>query len=190
MRQLTLLLACFAAAAFGQHPPGNATVAATRYVIDRFRFSVEVPSGWRTATGPDEGLPLFTNLPWSRIQGRPALPKGAATIHMLSEEDLPAPVAHYTLEGWAEFGQRGSVRGTATSGLFEMPPSTDVSKAIVAAFDEQTFGPSVPVQHTVAVYWEFRGHRFATYLIYAVGDPKGKRYEGVLTAVMRSIRPL
>jgi len=191
MRRLrSVLIASLAVAAFGQDrvPQKGAQVA--RYVSDKYSFSVGVPTGWRVATGPDAGLPLFVNFRWSLMQAQLVLPKGGATIHILAEEDLPGPHAHYALDDWADFDQRGAVHDTATLRPFEIPPSAGVSRSIILSFDEKTYSPSVQQEHDVTVYWEFRGKRFATHLFYVVGDPKAKQYEGVLAEIMRSIRPL
>jgi hypothetical protein len=59
----------------------------------------------------------------------------------------------------------------------------------MAGFDEKIYGPSERQQHQKAIYWDFRGRRFATYLNYLVGDRKAKEYNDTLVAVVYSVRP-
>jgi hypothetical protein len=113
------------------------------------------------------------------------LPRGGATIHILAEDELTGRHRDYGLDDWAEFDQRRGDQGSVSSRALEMLPSSDVSRAIIAAYDETIYSPSEQRQRTVTVYWEFRGKRFATYLSYVVGDPKAKQYDGVLISFCR-----
>lgn len=160
-----------------------------QYTSRKYRFSLEVPMGWRYGRSASEGLPLIINFQWSQLQPQLDLPKGGAIIHMISEEGLPEPNGSYTLEEWAEFDERAGVSETVSSRALSLPKETGISRAIMASFDEKTYSPSEQRQHQTAVYWDFRGRRFAAYLNFIVGDPKAKEYRDTLLEIMRSFRP-
>jgi hypothetical protein len=164
--------------------------AAKRVVIEKYRFSIDAPAGWRVGVSEKDGLPVFVNVAWPKFGPQLHLPKGGASIHIIAEEALPGRVQDYTLEKWLEFGQVTSKAGTASSRTLETSPSTGITRALLSEFDEATFGPDDQPQRSVSVYWEFLGKRFAMHLFYIVGDPQGKHYEDLLTKATRSIRPL
>ena len=151
-----------------------------------------VPSGWHGAALKSTDLPLFANFPWSSLQPQGfLLPKGGATIHVVAEADLPEHHRDYSLDEWAEFDERVAVADTVASRTLEMPQSTGVGRALMVSFDDATSGDSSEQQqHHVTVYWEFLGKRFASHLLYVVGDPNSKQHETRLMNLMRSIKPL
>jgi len=186
-----LLIICVAPVVLGQQRGAPATVRDRTFVSKTHGFSIEVPTGWHVATGKSDDLPLFANFPWSNLQSQGTLPKGGATMHILSEADLPTRHRDYSLDKWAEFDERSAIPETIVSHVFEMPGSSEVTRALLVSYDEATDGsPSPQQRHDVTIYWEFHRAKFATHLFYVVGDPNGQRYETELGALMRSLKPL
>jgi hypothetical protein len=186
-----LAAACLAISAWGQQgarplPPNEARL----FVSGKYGFSIDPPAGWRIAVLSTTGLPVLANFPWSRLPAQLLLPNRGAMIHIVAEDGQPGKNRDLSLEDWAEFDQRGAERETVSSRGLDMPPTTGVSRATIEAFDDMSYDSSEQRQHHFTVYWEFRGKRFATYLDYVAGDPKGDRYEAALIKLMRSIRPL
>jgi len=164
----------------------------TRIVSRRYGFSMETPTGWRASITTPGGLPLLINFDWKELQGKSGvnfLPKGGAMIAVQSEDGLPQPNGSYSLDEWADFDER-SASSEAMLRDFEMPTSTGVDRALSLSFDGPNDGSDIQQQHDVNVYWQFHGHRFATRLTYAVGDPNGKAYVKTLETLVRSIRPV
>jgi hypothetical protein len=161
-----------------------------RIAIEKYGFSVEAPASWRVGVGEKDGLPMFVNVPWSKLGPQLRLPAGGATMHIIDEEGLPAGHRDHTLEKWLEFDQVTSKAGTASNRVFDVLPATGITRALLSTFEERTWSRDEQPQRSVAVYWEFHGKRFAMHLSYVVGDPRGKRYEALLMSAVQSIRPL
>ena len=160
-----------------------------RIRVGKYGFSLEAPSGWRVGIGKD-GLPLFVNFPWSRMQAQARLPKAGATINVVAWERLLRRRGDETLSGWASLDAVNAAPGTVVSVPLDVPPSTDISEAFWESFDEATFGPDDQAQREVSLYWTYGREKLAAHLFYVVGDPKGGAYETALRKLVFSIRPL
>ena len=192
MRQLkcALSIVVLMAASGQQQAPQGSPHTADLFVSRRHGFSMEVPAGWHVAIGADDELPLFVNFPWSKLAAQAILPDGGASIHVIAEADLPKRHADFSLDDWARFDERLALPETIKTRDFKMPPSTGVVRALIVSYDEATFGASIQQQHDMTVYWEFRSERFATYLNFVAGDPRGEEYGRQVESRMRSIKPI
>jgi hypothetical protein len=192
MSRLVVFIAYFAKIAFSQQPGTAVPVGkGSVFVCRPYGFSVETPGGWRVATDKDSGLPLFVNFPWSRLHGQGVLPEGGATIHIVAAVRLSERHKKYSLDEWAEFDELRAIPGTVTSRVLDLPAATGVSHALLVSFDEIVLARSREQrQRDVGVYWEFRGQRFATYLVHALGGRNARQHEDIVTNLMRSLRPL
>lgn len=194
MRKVVLMSSvCLLMSGVGQLCNGVAEAAnSTIFVCEKFRFSVGVPMGWRASLLAPTGLPMFINFPFSKLSPRGFdLPVDGARIHIYTLINVPRSRQFNSLDEWADFFKNRAVESTIRSSNFEMPQASEVARALRVSFDESTEGdPPEQQQHDVTVYWEFHGERFATTLVYIVGDPKFKQYESRLETLMRSIRPL
>ena len=169
---------------------GTATqVHRARILIRPYQFSVEPISGWRAGTSKD-GMPIFVNFPWSKMQAQLRLPTGGATINMVAWDSLLRRRGDESLAGWAHLEAVNAARGTVMSQTLDVPSSAEISEAILVSFDEATFGPDDQAQHEMNAYWSFRLKKFAAHLSYVVGDPKGGEYETVLKRLVLGVRPL
>src|SRR5271154_754832 len=55
-----------------------------RIEVKKHGFSVERPAGWRFGIYEKDGLPVFVNLPWPKMQAQLILPVGGAIIKLIS----------------------------------------------------------------------------------------------------------
>ena len=158
----------------------------TRFISERFGFSVKVPAGWPVFVGSD--TPVFFNFPPSELGPGLSLPKGGATIAMIAQEDLHGKRRTATESEWAA-EEAASSRGVST-GHIEVPPTSGVSDAVTVSCDLAAYALDDQKQRELSVYWRFRGGLFAAHLRYVKGDPRAPQYESILLDVVRSIRPL
>jgi hypothetical protein len=190
MHRLTLsAVACVSLLSWGAAIAPLPGAQPKRLLFRKYGFSMESPAGWNAARTVD-GLPLFTNFPFSELQAQFLLPKGGATINFIALEGVTRRRGDESLPGWARLDAVGSAQGTVLPGVLEAAPSTGISEAITASFDEATYSPNDQRQHEFSVYWSFRNQRFAAHLFYVVGNPKGAEYENVLRQAVRSVRPV
>lgn len=162
--------------------------APKRVVVKGYGFSVEPPARWNTGIGKD-GLPLFTNIPWSKLGAQGLLPEGGATINLVAWDELPRRKGDESLLGWAHLDAAPPGLGSRKVDELTVPASTGITDAISVSLDEAVYSPDEQRQHDSSVYWTFRRKKFAAHLFYVVGDPRGAQYEDVLRQVVRSIRP-
>jgi hypothetical protein len=123
------------------------------------------------------------------MQAQLRLPTGGAVINVTAWDRLLRRSGDESLAGWAHLDAVGAALGTMISHELDVPPSTEISEAILVSFDEATFGPDDQAQRGVSVYWAYRRQKFAAHLFYVVGDRKGVEYERVLRQIVLSIRP-
>jgi hypothetical protein len=146
------------------------------------------PRGWEIGLFKPTGLPLLINSPLSSIRSRKVFcRRGEAIIHVIAATD-PRQDRDDTLDNWADSDQSGAIRKSCTVQRFTVTPETKISQAIIVSCDMRM--PGGPLQHTVNVYWEFRGKRFATYLEYAARDVHAPEYRRALELIMKGIRPI
>ena len=170
-------------------PGALAGTGPQRVLASLYGFSVEVPSGWSYRFGRD-GLPVFVNFEWSKMQAQLRLPQGGATVNIVAWDTLLRRKGDESLAGWARLDAVNAAPGTFTSHDLHAPLSSKISEAILVSFDEATFGPDDQAQRQINAYWAFQPRRFAAHLSFVVGDPKGSEYENVLRDLVLSVRPL
>jgi hypothetical protein len=158
-------------------------------LIRTYQFSVLPMPGWRTGTDKD-GMPIFVNFPWSKMQPQLRLPKGGAIVNLVAWDSLLRRQGDESLTGWARLDSVNAAPRTVTSQNVDVPPPSEISEAILVSFDQATFGPDDQPQHEANAYWIFRSKKFAAHLSYIVGDPKGAGYEAALKQLVLSVRPL
>lgn len=182
-------MACLSLLCSGQVGAPQSREPSGRIRIRKYRFSIEIPSGWRTRIGED-GLPIFVNFPWARMQAQLRLPERGAIIRVAAWDNLRRRRGDESLAGWAKLDTVIAAPRTVATRVIDVPSRTEISEAILVSFDEATFGPDDQVQRDVRVYWSYRGKRFAAYLNYIIGDTKGNAYEALLKQIVFGIRPL
>jgi len=160
-----------------------------RFISEKYGFSIAVPVGW--LVDPSNDTPMYFS--FSPAQGQEfnhqlRLPRGGAVISVVAQEDLPGPPR--SLRDWAAADARGDYARDPPIRDLEMPSASGISEALISFHDTPVFGPDDQSQHTVSIFWEFGGRRFAAHLLYPLNDPKAVRFERVLVDTVRSVRPL
>jgi len=163
--------------------------AATRFISEKYGFSIAVPPGWHASLERD--LPIYVNFTETRGPQQLTLPAHGATIVVVAQETLPGRRRlAKSPSDWAEIDARGVSSGDPAISAMEMPKESGVSKATTSSYDEATFSADDQAQHSLAAFWEFDHKLFAAHLNYIVNDPDGPTLEKLLLETIRSIRPL
>ena len=189
MQRLAFLSAVIGLSLLCSGPEVGAATQVRRVLIRTYQFSVLPMPGWRTGTDKD-GMPIFVNFPWSKMQPQLRLPKGGAIVNLVAWDSLLRRHGDESLTGWAHLDAVNAEPGTVISQNVDALPPAEIAEAILLSFDEATFGPNDQQQHEMNAYWTFRLKKFSDHLSYIVGDPRGREYEDALRHLVLSVRPL
>jgi hypothetical protein len=158
--------------------------SARRFISQKYGFSMAVPADWSVSIGLD--TPVYFYAPRSARFVQDQIPKGGAVITTESGQRWPAR----TPEEWAHADALSEASTAPPIEKFQFPPESGASHAVMCAYDEAKFSLDERKQHSVAIYWEFRGGLFAARLRYNTDDKAGPSFEEVFLQTVRGIRPL
>jgi hypothetical protein len=186
-RCVVLLLATWPMCGQGRlEGPSNAR----RFVSTKYGFTMPFPSGWRVFLNRDTPLYLsFGPDEAGQFSHQLKLPLGGAAISVVAQADSPA----YRAESLAEWATRDATilsRGQFQVRPLQLPASTGVVEAVTSSYDTATSSEGEQSEHRVNVFFEFRGHKFAAYLLYVAGDPSGSSFEELFQRVVQGFRPI
>jgi hypothetical protein len=200
------LLAGLVGTAVGARPHG--APAGIRFVSEAYAFSFVVPQGWFHTSSDSSNARLLTELfsfnPEEALRrlgrivvgGLPEPPKGGAIVDVITEEGLMGPSSRrmsppeLAAEYWKKQPNHDQLAHSPAILAVEMPPESEVSGAIRAAFDVEPYALNLHVQRHVIVCWRFKQRSFVADLQYLKGDPSGPTFEKTLLETVPSIRPL
>ena len=129
-----------AVAAFSQN---HGRFADSRFVSDKFEFSLLTPRGWAVERIGD--VPMFFSIDPGNSYPVIQLPTGGATINMDVVSRTPragsSPKWLRTLRDYAEaIGRAGGATDPALSPI-AFPPESGISEALVVSWDRETLSP-------------------------------------------------
>jgi hypothetical protein len=160
-----------------------------RFVSQRYGFSIAVPSAWNVSVQKD--TPMYVNFSSSAGLSQLTLPPGGASIVVVARDTLPSQGRlGRTLSQWAEGDAKEITTNPPSATPFEMPRESGVLGALTCSYDVATFSPDEQPQHSVSVYWEFKGKQFAAHLTYVVNERNAAMLERTFAETVRSIRPI
>jgi len=160
----------------------------TRFVSEKYGFSIAAPRGWHVSLERD--TPMFINFGSASGASQLALPKGGASIVVIAQDTLPGQRRlGNTPSDWAVADARGASAGSPSIQPLDMPKESEASNAVISSYDDATFSPDDQSQHSVAIFWEFHRKLFAAHLTYVSRDPNGPSLEKLFIETVRSIRP-
>lgn len=163
--------------------------AARRFISEKYRFSMSVPSGWGVSTGLD--TPVFFYAPGSGRFVQDAIPQGGAVI-TVEPHDIVSGQGKLatTPEAWARADTRAFKSSNTPIEPFQFPKESGVSRAVICSYSEATYSPVRRRQHSVAIFWEFDHKLFAAHLNYNANDSNGGALEKAFLQAIPSFRPL
>ncbi len=162
---------------------------AQRFVSEKYKFSVAVPTGWSVRLSPQDH-PVFVNYPASQDLPQLRLPKGGAMLSVLTGDIRFGARSPASPAEWAAIDMRNEAQTQSSPERFEMPEESEAGNAIVLSYDLAVYAESSQKQHRLAVYWQTGQTLFAAYLDCISDDPKLRAFEDVFRRTVRSLRPL
>jgi hypothetical protein len=159
------------------------------FVSDRYGFSMAVPPGWGASVELD--TPVFFYAPNSEKFVQAEIPKGGAVLTTECHDTTSGLARSATTpEAWARVDMRISALGVSPIESFQFPPESGVSHAVISSYNEPAFSLDQRVQHSVAIFWQFREKLFAAHLNYNASDRNGPALQRAFLRTVRSFKPL
>ncbi len=134
--------------------------AARRFISKAYGFSMAIPAGWGVSTELNTPV-YFWGAPSAKFV-QDAIPEGGAVIAAQAHDSVSGSAGSATTPwAWALAETRAKASAVPSIKPFEMEKLSESSSAVICSYDEAEFSGDQRVQHSVAIFWEFRQQLFA-----------------------------